>query len=55
MVLESFEAVVNGHTNLYHRGHAYTVRPGESWDDLDSKVAGWQADGKVVVVGVGTN
>jgi hypothetical protein len=55
MVLEDFEAVVNGFKNQYHKGHAYTVRQGDAWNDLDTKVVGWVAEGKVAVVGVGTN
>lgn len=50
LVLQDFEAVVNGHLNQYHAGHPYTVREGSTWDDLEAKVPGWVADGKVVLL-----
>ena len=53
IVLKPFEAVVAGCLNVYHQGYAYTVRAGEPWDDLDSKIAQWTAEGKVAVVGGG--
>jgi hypothetical protein len=38
LVLQSFEAVVNGHVNQYHAGHRYTVREGSTWDDLEKQL-----------------
>jgi hypothetical protein len=49
-VTQEFLATVNGSRNQYHPGHAYTVREGKAWDDLDSKVDEWVTEGKAVLI-----
>ena len=51
VALRDFEEIVNGCLNRYAAGMHYHARPGNTWDDLRSKIPLWESR-KMIAVGL---